>query len=90
MGDGGLCVFRSWGWAWADRQGQPQDTKASGLAAVFSGFERDPSFQGERGGFNPKCQKGLSGLQALASLAVALQMTLFVCLQRQPGRRRRS
>lgn len=63
--------------------------------AVFSGVIREPSFQrvggGERtGGFDPKCQKGLSGLQALASLAAALQTTLFVCLQRHPGRRRRS
>lgn len=38
----------------------------------------------------PKCQKGLSDLVALVSPLGALQMTLFVCLQRQPGRLRRS
>lgn len=37
-----------------------------------------------------KRQKGLSDLLVLASALVALQMTLFVCLQRQPGRLRRS
>ena len=41
-------------------------------------------------GLDPERQKGLSGLLALASPAAALQMTLFVCLQRHPGRRRRS
>lgn len=78
------------GGEWAARQGRPRDTKTSGLAVVFSGVRREPGFQGERGGFDPKCQKGLSGLLALASPAAALQMTLFVCLQRHPGRRRRS
>lgn len=40
--------------------------------------------------FHPKCQKGLSDPLTLVSPLAALQMTLFVCLQRQPGRLRRS
>lgn len=58
---------------------------------VFSGRQKGTTHpRGVQGGLDPKCQKGLSGLTALASPPAALQMTLFVCLQRHPGRRRRS
>lgn len=55
-------------------------------------IRREPKVPRERVGLRdaPKCHKGLSGLPALASPLAALQMTLFVCLQRHPGRRRRS
>lgn len=86
-----VCFFRSWRWGAGRRASGPREAEASGLAVVFSVVRGNQVSTGSsQGAFDPKCQKGLSGLLALASPAAALQMTLFVCLQRQPGRRRRS
>lgn len=95
MGDGCSVFSEAW-WVggemgWADQPVRPRMREPLIPAVrVFPGVTRVPGFQGERRGFGPECQKGLSGLLALASPVAALQMTLFVCLQRHPGRRRRS
>lgn len=55
---------------WADQPVRPRMREPLVPAVrVFPGVTRVPGFQGERRGFGPECQKGLSGLLALASPA---------------------
>lgn len=81
LGGSGLCLFLlNLGF----KRGQRSQV------SLKRDWQEGPQFPRAVLSFHPKCQKGLSDLLALVSPLAALQMTLFVCLQRQPGRLRRS